>query len=318
MAEIKLTKSELDNLVSNAQKTLDKILAKEEGSAPPPKEGSAGPSAGPSASPSPSGPPAGPSSDPANAAPEGAGDAGPPAGGPPPDAAPGAGAPGDPAAAGGEQGVDPQALKAEYAKLDPQSLEMHYLAAKEALYEKMQQSGAAAGPGAANPAGAPSPSPMPSAGPSAPPAGPGAGGPPPGGPSAGPAGGPPPGGPPGGPGGPPPEALKSEKDAGAKLAKFEADLEKLKGENGLLHKAVEMLSAPLRKSLTGTSFAAKPGTGTSLKKSVSELTKAEVDAIIKAKAMDASLSKKDRELMVDYRLGSGDLKSIAHLLTDAK
>jgi hypothetical protein len=168
---------------------------------------------------------------------------------------------------------------------------MHYLAAKEALYEKMSQAGAAAGPGAANPAGAGSPSPMPSAGPSAPPAG-----------------GPPPG-----------PAMKSAKDSEieAKLAKFETDFDKLKSENTLLHRAVEVLSAPVRKSITGTTFVAKPGSEP-MKKSVATLSEAEITGILKKKAMDATLSKKDRELMVDYRLGSGDVKSIAHLLSDAK
>lgn len=102
------------------------------------------------------------------------GSAAPEASAPAPDAAMG-----DPAMDAGP--VDPEALKAEYAKLAPEELKMHYLAAKAALFEAMGAADAA-GPEAA--AGAPgmapdaagSAAPAPTPAPMAPaPAGPAAG-----------------------------------------------------------------------------------------------------------------------------------------------
>jgi hypothetical protein len=59
----------------------------------------------------------------------------------------------DPAAEAGP--VDPEALKAEYVKLPPESLKAHYMAAKAALFELMGAGGGAAAPAPAPEASAP-------------------------------------------------------------------------------------------------------------------------------------------------------------------
>lgn len=132
------------------------------GSAPPAGDESA-PAGGPPGDVSAGGPPADAGSPPVDAS-------APPAGDPMSD--PAAGAAGDPAAESGPMDMD--ALAAEYAKLPPEELKMHYLAAKQAIFQMM---GGGADPSAdpasagAPPMDAGSPPPAsPSPSPSAPPA----------------------------------------------------------------------------------------------------------------------------------------------------
>jgi hypothetical protein len=178
-----LLKSEKDKLAKAAEESAGGESSPAESA--PAESGGGDASAG--------GPPA-PSAPPAGASPSA-----PPAG-PEMGAAPAA--PADPAAAGGgmDAGAPPslEELSAEYAKLPPEELKMHYLAAKTALFQVMGAADGGAGAAAGGPPGAaPSPSPA-----GAPPAG----GPPGASPSAGPAGDVPPA----------PPAMKGEMPWGSK------------------------------------------------------------------------------------------------------
>lgn len=221
-------------------------------------------------------------------------------------------APEDPAA---DQGpIDPAALEAEYAKLPPEELKAHYLAAKAALFAVM---GAGAGPDAgasAPPAGPEGAAP---AGPSAPPAGPSA----------------PPAGPPAGPEGAPPMdpnmALKSEVPAGknvegvsqsgnggqkATVAKSEDDqkVKQLTESVERLQKAlVKIVGQPLQKAVTAQTYVPKTGDVLVEKKN---LSKAEVTAKLSEVTRREDLKKSDRALVNRYYEGSVGLEAIEHLL----
>lgn len=183
--------------------------------------------------------------------------------------------------------MDVNALTAEYSKLPPEELKMHYIASKAALMQTMQ---AAQGAGAGGPppdASAP-PSPAGSPAPDAPPAAPPA------------------------PEGPP-MALKNEmKPAPVPMAKSEglskAEADDLRAQIEGLTKAVTIvLGAPQRKAVTSLAFLAKS------EEPAKTLSKAEVDAKLKDK-IRTNLSKSDRALINQFTLNQIDVSKIEHLL----
>jgi hypothetical protein len=272
-------------------------------------EGSSGPSdpvdsGAPEASAAPAGPPEG-------AAPEGSPDQGPPM-----DDGMGQ----DPMAGQdpGQQAIEPapsvEGLQAEYMKLDPEALKMHYLACKEALMAQM-----GAGPEASAPMAPPGAAPGPEASATA--------------------------GPP-----PPPEAsapaFKGELSAGkqlstseeanggavskgASLGKSQKDFEiealkqqLAKNENDLKKQEEELLklamrlTAPLRKSyrsLSELQYVDKEGS-TEKKSPVEGLSKNEIVTKLRVKARDEQLNKSDRDLINQYTCGVVDVSKIEHLL----
>lgn len=191
--------------------------------------------------------------------------------------APADAAPEDPAAADGAEGaMSPEELEAEYAKLDPETLKMHYLAAKAALFAAMG-GGAGGAPEASAPA--------------APPAAPPAAGP-------------------GMEASAPPPAMKSEK-ADASLSKAEkAELETLREQVKLQERLFDLLNAPARKAVTTADFVAK----SEEKAEQRVLSKSEVAAKLKTVTADAKLAKSDRELVNGYMLGTVSIEKIEHLL----
>jgi hypothetical protein len=304
-AEHLLSKSELDALISDAEKVLAEVIedekdklakAKEEGSPESPEASAPAPEASAGGDPSAAAAPDAGSSAPAPAAPPAEAAPAAPVEGAPAAPAEGAapeGAPADPAAEAGP--VDPAALKAEYAKLDDAALEMHYMAAKEAVYERLQAQGGspAAQPGAAPaPAASPSPAPSPSPAASPSPA-----------PSASPD---------------PAMAMKNEKTEGAPLAKTE-DAQKIerleKGLNSAL-KAIEILSTPMRKSLTGVDYTPKPAEGEKPLRKTESLTKSEITSVLSKKAADPKTTSKDRDLINGWCFGTVETKEIEHLLNE--
>lgn len=165
-SEIKAILAEVSASLTAAKKSeVAKLSKAVEGEEP---DGDEAPASSPEAS----------DSAPAPEASEGAG--GPPAGDVPPPAAPDASAspdasaapasatmdgsaPQDPAAQGAEGPVDPQQLAQEYSALDDESLKAHYMACKQAVFARMEQSQGGA-PGADAAAGAPPAGPEASAG----------------------------------------------------------------------------------------------------------------------------------------------------------
>lgn len=212
-------------------------------------------------------PPAGPSADPANAK----GDTG-----MTPDAgAPGPGA-GNPAA---DQGMTPEQLMAEYAQLDPQSLEAHMQALKQVVEAKMSQG---AGPQA------------------------GAGGPPMGAPPAGPPMGAGPGA-----GAPPPGMMKSASDIKEleDLKKSNKDLETKMGElQSSVATLVEKLTQPMRKSFTGLNNIPKPISN-------SNPTKAEVKELMRPVVAGGKLTKHEQDSYMGYLMDDSiSYDQIKHLI----
>jgi hypothetical protein len=183
----------------------------------------------------------------------------------------------DPAAADGAEGaMSPEELEAEYSKLDPETLKMHYLAAKAALFAAMG-GGAGGAPEASAPA--------------APPAAPPAAGP-------------------GMEASAPAPAMKSEKND-ASLSKAEkAELETLREQVKLQEKLFDLLNAPARKAVTAVDFVAK----SEEKADKRVLSKSEVASKLKTVTADAKLSKSDRELVNGYVLGTVSIDKIEHLL----
>lgn len=296
--------SEIAEYLKKDEADLRKAADEDEGSAPAEEsEGSEGPAA-PEASASEEG-----------SAPEGP---------PPPDASAAPEAPAAPegVAAPDAQGeIEPaptvEGLQAEYMKLDPEALKMHYLACKSALMAQMGAGPEASAAPAPEASGAPAPA---ASAPAAPPAAPEA--------SA------------------PmamgemkssgkqiegsPEANGGEIKAGSKLGKSEIQLE-IEALKAKLAKAEETskeqeaqllelamkLTAPLRKSIKGVSelaFVAKEGQ--SEKKSpVAGLSKNEVVAKLREKAR-GDLKKSDRDLITAYTMGNVDVSKIEHLLVE--
>jgi hypothetical protein len=188
---------------------------------------------------------------------------------------------------------------AEYSKLPPEDLKMHYLACKEALVQVLGAAGGDAG--------------------SAPPApGPDASGPPP---------------------APADPTMKAEKGmAGQKPGESATsvpeggmkDDPKANGENPLHKAEVEalnvkinqtnaavealvgavkhVLEAPLRKSVISTADIAPPAAD------LTKLSRDEIRAKLKVVASSPTLSKSDRELITGYDLKTVKVDKIAHLL----
>lgn len=200
----------------------------------------------------------------------------------------------DPGSAGP---MDPEALKGAYAELDDESLKAHYLAAKAALFDRMNGgAGDAASAGAPPPAAAPAPDASASAPPAMPP-GPEMGKKEMSEPKAN--------------GENPLHVKKSEAES-----KAEAKVEELEKMVDGLVKAVDLLTqTPLRKAVTAVAHLPKnEGEGNGSKKDVADLSKAEVDAKLKEKVRDPKLSKSDRDLINSYCYGNLKLEKIAHLL----
>lgn len=297
MPNLKVSDAELKGILHELETDLSKYLkdtqsaklskAREEDGSPSPGL-SGSPSADPSASVAPSAGEgaAAPDASPMGASPEGA----PPSEGgsemPPEEAAEGEmppeeGAPaeGDPAA---EQGIDPQALEAEYAQLPIEELKAHYLAAKSALFQMMGQGqqGAGAPPPAAGPsAGAP---------PMAPPAGPSAGAPP---------------------------AFKAEmpSDGNGKIEGFgKSEADDLRAQLATMAKVVNLLAGqPVQKAVTGLTYMGKsePVEDTKV-----VLSQQEVTAKLNVLTRDPSLKKSDRERITGYYEGTVNVSAIADLL----
>lgn len=315
MAEIKFEKEWLDQALSQCAAELTDMLKSEsaliksddrDDDAPAESSsGSSGPTSPVEDSDGGDAPPA-ESSAPADGPPEGSAPPGADAGAPPPGAE--ASAPADGAAPGQEQAIEPaptvEALQAEYMKLDPETLKMHYLAAKSALAAAMgaEQGGA---PGA----------PAPEA--SAPPAGPPAGAPP----------------------GPPAGAPMAMGEMGAgkqvkltdgnggeveagKLGKAEKEIGELRkqldAQNAALLQLAEVVATPIRKSVKGLSDLKFIERTEESKPAPKALSKKEIQAALSAKVREGKLSKADKELVTQYTVGVVDFTKIEHLLASAK
>ncbi len=302
------TEAELSVLVKKAAEDMSKVHQGEE------TAGEKSPDVSVS-SPSPDASASAPATDAPPAAPDAS--AGAPTDAPPAPAAEGSPAPGegDPAAEGSAEGpMDPQQLTAEYAQMDVESLQMHYMCVKEALASKMP----------ADPMGAGAPAPGPDASAGAPPmAAPGAapGGPAPGAPDA---------------SAPPVDPMmgKSEQEAAEKfvaaLSKSESEvdslrkevaaqavaLKKYETEMGEAAKAVEtFLRRPERLAVTALSDvavaaakAADPTAG---------LSKAEIVKKLNVVARNPALKKSEREAITAYTVRGVGLETIKHLLAGA-
>ena len=325
---INLSDTELSSILSEVEQELGIVLKNESTRLAKAKDGDDGDSDDKGDS-SGSAPPAAsdsapPGGDSASAAPPGTPPAGPDASAPP-GAADGSAPPGDGSAsadpAAEQSAQDPQALTAEYSQLDDQTLEMHYVACKAALMERLQGQSASASAG--SPPGSPPASPSPAASPSAPP------GSPPASPSA------------SAPPGPPPDLTqKGEMKAGKQMSEHAAAnggkgsqmkkseevvaLEAIVAEQGQmiegLAKATELLlTTPQRKAVTSVAYMAKtesdaaPSTQAT---DVMKLTKSDINAKLSEKAKDAKLSKSDRTLINQFCVGTPGVgvDKIAHLL----
>lgn len=286
-----LLKAETDRLAKAGEESPGEDEGSESGGPPPASPaGPAGPSASPDAS---AAPDASASPADASASPEA----------PPMDAPPAEGAPVDPAA---DQGpVDPEALMAEYAKLPPEELKVHFMACKAAMAQVMGADPEAAGAGAPPPMASPSP----------------AGGPPPPGASPSPA---------------PlmqnelevpanggtqraavPDAIKSEKAAeGARLSKSEDRVKELEAtladqatQIDLLAKAVDLVvGQPMRKAVVGVGFVPKTVD------SKSEPSKDEISAKLNEAIRSKKLSKAEGERVIAYSMGHIGYEQIKDLL----
>lgn len=194
--------------------------------------------------------------------------------------------------------ADPEALKAEYCKLSPEELKMHYLAAKAALFDLMGASDASA-PAPAAPMAAPMASPTMK-----------------------------------GEDGIVPYTEKAEKEMmsqdeanGGEMGKSEAkpegqDLKKsedlskaedkikeMEGQLEVLAKALEsFLTTPVRKAVTSTSFVPKT------EEAPKELTKSEVQEKLKEVTKRPDLKKSERDLINSYCYGNVGVDKIQHLL----
>jgi hypothetical protein len=295
MPNLKVSDAELKGILHELETDLSKYLkdtqsaklskAREEDGSPSPGFGGS-PSAGgdPSASVAPSASPgaAAPDASPMGASPEGAPPEGsemPPEEGEgemPPEE--GAAPEGDPA---GEQGIDPQALEAEYAQLPVEELKAHYLAAKSALFQKMGQGQ----PGAGAPQGAPPP-------------------------AAGPAGAPPAGPPAGPPEGAPP-AFKAEMPSEGNGGFNKSEADDLRAQLAAMAKVVNLLAgSPVQKAVTGLTYMGKS-------EPVEDkvvLSQQEVTAKLNVLTRDPSLKKSDRERITGYYEGTVNVSAIADLL----
>lgn len=229
----------------------------------------------------------------------------------------------DPAAQGSAGPMDVQGLTQEYAQLPDDVLEMHYVAAKAALMERLQGQSAS---GSA-PAGSPPASPSPSAPPASPPASPS--------PSASAS----------APPMPPPDQsapptqkaemvpagkkvaapaanggkeapIKKSEEVLALEAKVDEQTKMIEG----LAKATEiLLTTPQRRAVTSVAFMAKTesdkaGNDTTEVVDVNKLSKSEITAKLSEKSKDPKLAKSDRTLINQFCVGTVNVDKIAHLL----
>jgi hypothetical protein len=202
---------------------------------------------------------------------------------------------GDPAGDPASEGpADPAALKAEYAKLPPEELKMHFLAAKEALMEIMGGGGDAA-PAPDAPMAPPAPGPGPEASAPAP-------------------------------------AFKGEKsmvhaDANGggslpikksesdEVASLKAELaETNAGLEALVKAFTNVVGQPMRKAVTNLAFVPKTGEAPADQIDVSKLSSAQITEKLKAVTADQKLSKSDRDLINGYYVRAVSVDKIAHLL----
>ena len=271
------------------------MLAKAEGS--PPAESSDDSASPPVSDDSaPASPPADDGSAPASPAPEAPG-AAPEA---PPEAA--GAAPMDPAAqAPGAAPMDPAALQAEYAQLAPEELDMHIqaaMAAKEALAGAASAGAPPMAPPGASPAPAPAASPAPAGPPmmgkgeltagKVIPTGKENGG-----------------------------IAKSETDSlKAELAELKKSIADKNEDVELLTKAVKMvIEKPQRKAITSVGQLQYLGKSEAPAAPQKTYTKAEADA--KLSAILPSLSKSERNLVVQYSLGRVEIGALESILDKA-
>lgn len=193
-----------------------------------------------------------------------------------------------------EESITPEELQAEYAKLPVEELKAHFLACKQALMAVM---GGEGGEGSQPPA-PPAPEATEPAAPPAPPA------------------------PPAPEATEPPPVAKSEKSEGEQLQKAEVeslkksleDQGKLVAEQALalerLSKAfLSVANMPLRKSAETVEHVGKPTVEVTLSKSEA-LTK------LNEVSRKADLKKSDRQLINQFALGHVGLDAVAHLLRD--
>lgn len=267
-AQLQAIIAEVEAEVEQLLKSEASALAKGDGDADkddaPPAEASS-----PAASPASDAPPAAEASSPAPDAPDA----------PPADAAPAQDAPpADPASAQDASApMDVDSLKAEYAKLPPEELKMHFLACKAAMFDSMGGQDEAS-------AGAPPAPPAPAASPAAPPDMMGK------------------------------AELKVSKEANGGMAKSEDASEnaELKKQVELLTKSVELLlTTPQRKAITGVSYLGK--SEASAEKKTQKLSKSEISQKLADKAR-GELKKSDRDLINDYCYGRITVEKIEHLL----
>ena len=229
---------------------------------------------------------------------------------------------GDPAAGGDPAGggdMSPEALQAEYAKLPPEELKMHFLACKAALMAVMGGAGDGAAPGGPEASAPPAP-PAPEA--SAPPA------------------------PPmgkkefGGDGSGKMKAGKMAKSEDIlsleqRLAKMEArssaEVEEMKKAlaskdetiANLEKKMVEVVSGfkkiidktAVRKSVSGVTYAAKAGAPAPGTVDLSTLKKSDVVKKLNEVTASPTLSKSDRDLINSYVTGNVGIEAVAKFLT---
>lgn len=174
-----------------------------------------------------------------------------------------------------------EGLAAEYAKLDPEALKMHYLACKQVLMQAMG-GGMDAGAGA------------PPAAPAAPPA------------------------PPEASGSAPAPAMKSEQATLEIVKLLKSELDQIKAEKKQtdedLKQLADALMIPVRKSVQFMSEVKQPEAPK--KKKFEELTKAEITERLIDKMKAGKLSKADGKLVSSYSFGMLEDKDVKHLLGD--
>jgi hypothetical protein len=203
----------------------------------------------------------------------------------------------DPAA---EQGIDPQALEAEYAQLPVEELKAHYLAAKSALFQVMGQQQGGGQPQGAAPAGPPG---------GAPPMG---------------AGGPPGGAPPPEMGAPP--AMKNEKQFapsngggdgiptsnGLEVTR-KSEVSDLRAQLEAMAKVVNLLAGqPVQKAVTGLTYMGK---GEPVESKKIDLDPRAVTAKLTELTRNPGLKKSDRERITGYYEGTVKIDAIVDLLS---
>lgn len=213
--------------------------------------------------------------------------------GPPGEASPEASAPpeGDPALGGQDQGPQTveelQPLYMQMGQANPELLKAHMLACQGALTALM---------GADQ--GAPPPGPEASAPPMAPPAAP--------------------------PGPPAPMAMSEKKlgksEADFKVEALEKELKSQTDELAKLAKVMEVVLTPIRKSVKGVSDLKFINRTEEVKPSpVAKMTKSEINGVLREKIREGKLSKKDKDLVLEFSSSqSFDTTKIEHLLVAAK